>query len=54
MSFGITGFALGPLLAALFVAFWGFFIRGLNEGESPAVLLEQQGSSEEAPGSEAS
>ena len=52
--FGITGFALGPLLAALFVAFWGIFIREFNEGESPAVLLEQQGSSEEAPGSEAS
>ncbi|WP_297766136.1 AI-2E family transporter [Alcanivorax sp.] len=52
--FGITGFALGPLLAALFVAFWGIFIREFNEGESPAALLEQQGSSEESPGSEAS
>jgi len=52
--FGITGFALGPLLAALFVAFWGIFIREFNEGESPAALLEQQDSSEESPGSEAS
>jgi predicted PurR-regulated permease PerM len=52
--FGITGFALGPLLAALFVAFWGIFIREFNEGESPAALLEQQGSSEASPGSEAS
>ncbi|MED5389356.1 MAG: AI-2E family transporter [Pseudomonadota bacterium] len=52
--FGITGFALGPLLAALFVAFWGIFIREFNEGETPATLLEQQGSSEESPGSEAS
>ena len=52
--FGITGFALGPLLAALFVAFWGIFIREFNEGESPAALLEQQGSSEEPSGSEAS
>jgi predicted PurR-regulated permease PerM len=52
--FGITGFALGPLLAALFVAFWGIFIREFNEGESPAALLEQQGSSEEPYGSEAS
>ncbi|MGJ3255597.1 MAG: AI-2E family transporter [Alcanivorax sp.] len=52
--FGITGFALGPLLAALFVAFWGIFIREFNEGESPAALLEQQGDSEEPPGSEAS
>jgi len=52
--FGITGFALGPLLAALFVAFWGIFIREFNEGESPAALLEQQDSGEEPPGSEAS
>ena len=52
--FGITGFALGPLLAALFVAFWGIFIREFNEGESPAAPLEQQGGSEESPGSEAS
>ena len=29
--FGITGFAVGPLLAALFVAFWGIFIREFNE-----------------------
>tara|TARA_B100000676_G_C18031709_1_gene819112 strand:+ start:630 stop:1754 length:1125 start_codon:yes stop_codon:yes gene_type:complete len=50
--FGITGFALGPLLAALFVAFWGIFIREFNEGETPAALLEQQVSSEESPGSE--
>ena len=40
--FGITGFALGPLLAALFVAFWGIFIREFNEGEPAAALLEQQ------------
>ncbi len=38
--FGITGFALGPLLAALFVAFWGIFIREFNESE-PAALPEQ-------------
>lgn len=50
--FGITGFALGPLLAALFVAFWGIFIREFNEGETPAALLEEQVSSEESPGSE--
>lgn len=29
-AFGITGFALGPLLAALFMAFWGIFIRDFN------------------------
>ena len=28
--FGINGFVLGPLLAALFVAFWGIFIREIN------------------------
>lgn len=38
--FGITGFAVGPLLAALFVAFWGIFIREFNESE-PAALPEQ-------------
>ena len=28
--FGITGFALGPLLAGLFVAFWQIFIQEFN------------------------
>ena len=27
IMFGISGFAIGPLLAALFMAFWGIFIR---------------------------
>jgi predicted PurR-regulated permease PerM len=27
---GVTGFMLGPLVAALFVAFWGIFIREIN------------------------
>jgi predicted PurR-regulated permease PerM len=28
--FGLTGFMLGPLVAALFVAFWGIFMREFN------------------------
>ena len=28
--FGINGFVMGPLVAALFVAFWGIFIREFN------------------------
>lgn len=31
--FGVTGFALGPLLAGLFVAFWQIFIADFNGGE---------------------
>ena len=28
--FGINGFVIGPLVAALFIAFWGIFIREVN------------------------
>lgn len=28
--FGINGFVIGPLVAALFIAFWGIFIREFN------------------------
>lgn len=28
--FGINGFVVGPLVAALFMAFWGIFIRDIN------------------------
>jgi len=31
---GINGFVMGPLMAALFVAFWGIFIREINVDES--------------------
>lgn len=34
--FGITGFALGPLLAGLFVAFWQIFISDFNQAPPPA------------------
>ncbi|WP_100640126.1 AI-2E family transporter [Marinobacter salexigens] len=30
--FGINGFVMGPLVAALFMAFWGIFIREFSEG----------------------
>ena len=29
--FGITGFVIGPLVAALFMASWDIFARGQNE-----------------------
>ena len=28
--FGINGFVIGPLVAALFIAFWGIFIREVH------------------------
>ncbi|MGK2907422.1 MAG: AI-2E family transporter, partial [Desulfuromonadales bacterium] len=28
--FGMNGFVVGPLIAALFVAFWGIFMRDFN------------------------
>lgn len=28
--FGINGFVIGPLVAALFIAFWGIFIREIH------------------------
>lgn len=31
--FGINGFVIGPLVAALFVAFWQIFIRDFNTPE---------------------
>ena len=31
--FGMNGFVIGPLLAALFVAFWGIFMREFNAPE---------------------
>ncbi|MEE3119016.1 MAG: AI-2E family transporter, partial [Pseudomonadota bacterium] len=31
VMFGINGFVMGPLVAALFMAFWGIFIREFGE-----------------------
>lgn len=33
VMFGINGFVMGPLVAALFMAFWGLFIREFSEEE---------------------
>ncbi|WP_404369315.1 AI-2E family transporter [Marinobacter sp.] len=33
VMFGINGFVMGPLVAALFMAFWGIFMREFSEGE---------------------
>ena len=42
--FGITGFALGPLLAGLFVAFWQIFIEEFNMAPaSPAPVPPNAG-----------
>jgi predicted PurR-regulated permease PerM len=41
--FGINGFVIGPLVAALFIAFWGIFIRDVNVEDpdsSPAIDKE--------------
>lgn len=50
--FGMNGFVLGPLVAALFVAFWGIFIREFNP--SPTAIVEAEGAmdgaGEDAPG----
>lgn len=40
VMFGINGFVLGPLLAALFVAFWGIFIREFNIPEGSQTELD--------------
>jgi predicted PurR-regulated permease PerM len=35
--FGINGFVMGPLVAALFMAFWGIFIREFSEEHDPEL-----------------
>ncbi len=37
VMFGINGFVMGPLVAALFMAFWGIFIREFGEVPESAV-----------------
>ncbi|QKX16853.1 AI-2E family transporter [Microbulbifer sp. YPW1] len=37
LMFGISGFAIGPLLAALFMAFWEIFMREFISGDEPLV-----------------
>lgn len=41
--FGINGFVIGPLVAALFIAFWGIFMHDVNVPDSPpAVVIDNQ------------
>ncbi len=40
--FGMNGFVIGPLLAALFVAFWEIFIREFNPAPAAAAVAEEQ------------
>lgn len=37
---GVNGFVIGPLVAALFMAFWGIFIREFNERETVSPMPE--------------
>ncbi len=37
VMFGVNGFVMGPLVAALFMAFWGIFIREFGEMPGTAV-----------------
>jgi predicted PurR-regulated permease PerM len=39
--FGINGFVVGPLIAALFVAFWGIFMRDFN---APQTVMPRNNS----------
>lgn len=38
--FGMNGFVLGPLVAALFVAFWGIFIREFNSPQTATLKAD--------------
>lgn len=41
--FGINGFVIGPLLAALFVAFWQIFMRDFNPPEDDGAEAVERG-----------
>lgn len=38
--FGMNGFVIGPLVAALFIAFWEIFIREFNSPKSDIVTIQ--------------
>ncbi|MDO3383361.1 AI-2E family transporter [Gilvimarinus algae] len=40
--FGINGFVIGPLIAALFIAFWGIFMREINVEEEDLSAGERE------------
>lgn len=50
VMFGINGFVMGPLVAALFVAFWGIFIREFNEPARVALGETTANREEQPPG----
>lgn len=41
--FGINGFVIGPLIAALFIAFWGIFIREFQDSSPPQIKPKPPG-----------
>lgn len=41
--FGINGFVIGPLIAALFIAFWGIFIREFQDTSPPQIKEKPPG-----------
>ncbi len=40
--FGINGFVIGPLVAALFFAFWGIFMREIHTEEAFEHILDEE------------
>ena len=42
VMFGINGFVMGPLVAALFMAFWGIFIREFSEEAQAAESVAEE------------
>lgn len=50
VMFGINGFVMGPLVAALFMAFWGIFIREFAETpEAPVHNLHKRATETQQP-----
>ena len=49
LLFGINGFVMGPLVAALFMAFWGIFIREFNTRTELALSADEQADSDPMP-----
>lgn len=50
--FGINGFVIGPLIAALFIAFWGIFMREINVDDDWDALTAEASQTHEASESE--
>jgi predicted PurR-regulated permease PerM len=50
--FGINGFVIGPLVAALFMAFWGIFIREIYAPQTALQAEEPAGAENDSGGEE--